>query len=138
MTQDKGHNRTTLTSNVLVCDDDTVNLEVVRELLEADYAIATSDSGETCLHKITEFQPDVVLLDVKMPKLGGEQISRLLQDGLLGETVDIVLHSGTFDAEHLAPLTRTVGALGYIVKTEDDASFQQQLEILMGKRSGRP
>ncbi len=61
---------------MLICDDDANNLEVVQELLQDDYEVASVESGEACLAKLSEFQPDVLLLDIMMPGLEQSQSIR--------------------------------------------------------------
>ena len=60
---------------ILIADDNDAN----RELLEAylvgvDCEIETSTDGQDTLDKVAEFQPDLVLLDVMMPKLSGFEV----------------------------------------------------------------
>lgn len=67
-------------SRVLIADDNEPN----RELLEAyladiDCEIATAVDGADTLDKVTSFQPDVILLDVMMPKLSGFEVCQRLK-----------------------------------------------------------
>lgn len=68
-------------SRILIADDNAAN----RELLEAYLAgvscdIALAVDGQDTLDKASEFQPDLVLLDVMMPKLSGFEVCRKLKD----------------------------------------------------------
>ena len=65
---------------ILIADDNDAN----RELLEAylvniDCEIETSVDGEDTLAKVASFQPDLVLLDVMMPKLSGFEVCEKLR-----------------------------------------------------------
>lgn len=67
-------------SRVLIADDNEPN----RELLEAyladiDCEITTAVDGADTLDKVTSFQPDVILLDVMMPKLSGFEVCQRLK-----------------------------------------------------------
>jgi CheY-like chemotaxis protein len=66
---------------ILIADDNDAN----RELLEAylvgvDCEIDTSVDGEDTLNKVESFGPDLVLLDVMMPKLSGFEVCKQLKD----------------------------------------------------------
>ncbi|MFM7034075.1 MAG: response regulator [Planctomycetia bacterium] len=99
-------------SRVLIADDNEPN----RELLEAylagiDCEIATAIDGADTLEKVTSFRPDVILLDVMMPKLSGFEVCQRLKSDpttspimvlmvtALGELGDIerAVESGTDD-----------------------------------------
>ena len=67
-------------SRVLIADDNEPN----RELLEAyltgvECQIATAVDGRDTLDKVASFQPDVILLDVMMPKLSGFEVCQQLK-----------------------------------------------------------
>jgi CheY-like chemotaxis protein len=68
-------------AHVLIADDNEPN----RELLEAyladiDCDIATAVDGADTLDKVASFRPDVILLDVMMPKLSGFEVCQRLKD----------------------------------------------------------
>ncbi len=70
------------THRILIADDNAAN----RELLEAylvgvDCEIETSVDGQDTLDKVASFQPDLVLLDVMMPRLSGFEVCEKLKDG---------------------------------------------------------
>jgi CheY-like chemotaxis protein len=66
---------------ILIADDNAAN----RELLEAyladfDCEIETAVDGKDTLDKVASFEPDLLLLDVMMPKLSGFEVCRKLKD----------------------------------------------------------
>jgi two-component system, OmpR family, alkaline phosphatase synthesis response regulator PhoP len=69
------------THRILIADDNSAN----RELLEAyladiDCEIETAVDGQDTLDKVHAFKPDLVLLDVMMPKLSGFEVCRKVKD----------------------------------------------------------
>lgn len=70
---------------ILIVDDNPNNLELLRVRLTAQgYQLVTAVDGEDALAKVREFEPDLVLLDVMMPKLDGiSVVKQLKQDNKL-------------------------------------------------------
>ena len=57
---------------ILIAEDNAVNRELLRELLEMrGYAVTEACDGQEALEKIAETQPDILLLDLGMPVLDG-------------------------------------------------------------------
>ena len=57
---------------ILVCDDNFDILKVIKILLELKgYDVVTTSSGEECIEKALEINPDFIFLDVMMPEMDG-------------------------------------------------------------------
>lgn len=68
-------------STILIAEDNLVNRELLREMLEAkNYRVAEARDGKEALAKIDEIKPDLVLLDLNMPVLDGFATIRLIRD----------------------------------------------------------
>jgi DNA-binding NarL/FixJ family response regulator len=114
---------TTSILRALVVDDHRLMLAAVRRALSRSHAlevVAEVDDATKVVPAIRDSRPDVVLLDVRMPRLDGltclERIQRMYPD------VAVVVLSTFDDEEHLAG-ARERGARGYIVKTVEPASL---------------
>ena len=67
-------------SRVLIADDNEPNREILEVYLaEIDCEIATAIDGRDTLDKVAAFRPDVILLDVMMPKLSGFEVCQRLK-----------------------------------------------------------
>ena len=67
-------------SRVLIADDNEPNRELLEVYLtDIDCDIATAVDGKDTLEKVAEFHPDVILLDVMMPKLSGFEVCQRLK-----------------------------------------------------------
>ena len=65
---------------ILVVDDVPDNLEIVRLRLESQgYRVATAADGVEALERMREFEPDLVVLDVMMPRLDGIEVVRTMR-----------------------------------------------------------
>jgi CheY-like chemotaxis protein len=67
-------------SKILIADDNQPNVELLEAYLsEVDCEIATAYDGHETLEKVTQFEPDLILLDIMMPKLSGFEICKMLK-----------------------------------------------------------
>jgi NarL family two-component system response regulator LiaR len=101
---------------ILIVDDHAVVREGLRtflDLQEGFEVIGEAGDGEEAVQLAARLQPDVVLMDLVMPKLDGVDAMRRLRDSL-PETRVIVLTS-FLDDERLLPAMRA-GAAGYLLK----------------------
>ena len=64
-------------SKILIADDNQPNVELLEAYLaEVDCEIAVAADGHETLEKVAEFKPDLILLDIMMPKLSGFEVCR--------------------------------------------------------------
>jgi len=67
-------------SKILIADDNPTNVELLEAYLDGvDCEIAVAVDGHDTLAKVTEFQPDLILLDIMMPKLSGFDVCKMLK-----------------------------------------------------------
>jgi DNA-binding response OmpR family regulator len=65
---------------ILIADDNPQNVELIEAFLsEFSFTTATAVDGEETLRKAAEFHPDLILLDVMMPKVSGFEVCRRLK-----------------------------------------------------------
>ena len=75
---------------VLLVDDDVNILSELEPGLELEgYEVLCARDGEEALRKVASFAPDVVILDIRMPKINGREVLRRLRAG--GDTVPILI-----------------------------------------------
>jgi two-component system, OmpR family, alkaline phosphatase synthesis response regulator PhoP len=68
-------------NRILIADDNQSNRELLEAYLtEIDCEVENAVDGQDTLAKARSFQPDVILLDVMMPKLSGFEVCRQLKD----------------------------------------------------------
>ena len=114
----------------LLVEDETLVRQGIRKLLELDPRIeiaAEAADGEEALRRIGEDRPDVVLLDVRMPRLDGLGVLRALRDRP-GAPPCLVLT--TFDDRALALEAIREGARGYLRKDVTLAELVTAVETL--------
>src|ERR1700760_2248949 len=99
---------------VLVVDDEENIRLVLRTLLKKQgYEVEVADSGESALAMIETFGPDVILTDVRMPKMGGLDLLATLRVKQVPATVIVMSAYGNID---LALEAIKAGAYDYVSK----------------------
>jgi len=119
---------------VLICDDQDIVREGLRLILETSPGIEVvgmAQDGAEALELIPKAQPDVVLMDLKMPGMNGIQATRLIRDKYPAIRV---LALTTFDADEWVFDAIRSGAAGYLLK---DTPRHRLVEAIQGTAEGK-
>ena len=125
-----------MTYRVLVADDQAPFRRAARSVLgaTADFElVAEATSGEDAVALVDTLRPDVVLMDIKMPGIGGIEAARSIT-ATHPETITILL--STYREEDLPPQARTCGAAAYLHKSDFAGPVLREL-LDGGRASGR-
>ena len=77
---------------VLIADDNPQGVELLEAYLgDSDYEIETAADGEETLRKVQEWQPDLILLDIMMPKISGFEVCKRLRADPATRDVAVVM-----------------------------------------------
>jgi DNA-binding NarL/FixJ family response regulator len=104
--------------SVLLVDDHPVVRAGIRNLLEKAVDITVvgeASNGEEALQLVKDLSPDVLLLDMEMPGLRGNEVAQQLQKD--GASVRILALSAHDDKQYIQELL-AIGASGYLIKEE--------------------
>ena len=72
--------RTPTTPRVLIADDNPQGVELLEAYLStSDYEIETASDGDETLRKVKQWHPDLILLDIMMPKISGFEVCKRLR-----------------------------------------------------------
>lgn len=115
---------------ILLADDDRLILMTLAEgLVDAGFAVITARNGEQALELCRTEQPDLALLDIRMPGLDGLALARRLR--LEGQTPFIMLTA--YDDADLVREAVEAGALGYLIKPIDVARIVPQVHAALAR-----
>ncbi len=105
---------------VLVVDDDEAIVEMFVELLERDgrFEVKTASTGYLAGILTEQFQPDIILLDFKLPDINGTAVCRTIRSNPNYEHIKIIAISGVADPDEVEEL-RAAGADEFIRKPFD-------------------
>ena len=101
---------------ILIVDDEADIIEILQFVLEAQgYECVTAMVGETGLNLAREINPDLIILDVMMPKINGYKISRLLKYDNKYKDIPILMITARSQEEDKV-IGEETGANEYITK----------------------
>ena len=124
---------------MLVVDDDRVIQQLVEVNLELEgHDIATAGNGEEALAKAVEFNPDVIVLDVMMPKMDGREVCRRLKADPRTADIPVVFLSARAQ-EMDVNSGLDIGAAAYLTKPFDPADLLETIDrVLAGETFPAP
>jgi DNA-binding NarL/FixJ family response regulator len=102
---------------VLIVDDHDIVILGLKALLSRNHDIeivAITTDGEETIHKVEEFEPDVVVLDIDLPKISGIEVTEYITKNF--PHVKVLLHTSFADEAHIVSGFEA-GAAGYVPKT---------------------
>jgi DNA-binding response OmpR family regulator len=123
---------------VLVVDDEPDLVRVLEFGLKASgYTVEVASDGQEGLKKAREIKPDVILLDLMLPKLDGYKVCRLLKfDDRFKHIPIIILSARTQEGDQTLALE--MGANRFVTKPYDFAEILGYIETLLKSPSVRP
>jgi len=120
---------------ILVVDDNAANVDILRARLAANgYEILTAGDGEQALQAIREHQPDLVLLDVMMPKLDGIEVCRRVRADASIPFVPIILVTAKSDPKDVVAALEA-GGDEYLTKPVDQAALVARVKSMLRIKS---
>jgi class 3 adenylate cyclase len=122
-------------ARILVVDDVPDNIDILQMRLESQgYEVVTAGDGVEALEKIRELLPDLVLLDVMMPKMDGiETVKRLKADGSL-PFIPVILVTAKADATDVIAGLES-GGDDYLTKPVDHAALSARVRAMLRIKS---
>ena len=112
---------------IMITDDHSMIREGLKNLLELDGDIEVIDeaeNGEECLQKLLTVKPDVLLLDINMPKMNGLEVLKSLKDAK--SKVKVLILTVHNETEYLMKAVE-IGINGYVLKDSESAELKKAI-----------
>ncbi len=121
-----------MSKTILAADDDLDTLNIIKIKLEArQFKVITVRDGEQALRAVREHTPDLIILDVMMPKLSGFKVARLIKfDAKSSQIPLILLTARSQEADRATGLE--MGADVYLNKPFDPEQLLKEVLRLLG------
>lgn len=114
---------------VLLVDDDALIVRMYQNKLDQDgYKVKTAFNGEEALIQIMKEKPDLILLDVMMPKMNGVETLKALKKESNTRLIPVIILTNLGDNPEDIENAKSLGALDYLIKSQ--TSLKQLSEIV--------
>lgn len=101
---------------ILLVEDDVFILELLADkLIKSGFEVSIAKNGEECMNVVKSLKPDVVLLDILLPKIDGFEILRQMKASQDLSNIPILIISNLGQKEEIQK-ARDLGANDYIIK----------------------
>jgi CheY-like chemotaxis protein len=114
---------------ILVVDDEKDLLILLREILENEgFEVVTAESGKECLEKLKALKPDLIILDMMMPKMSGDEtLKKIREDPKNKDLKAVFLTVARISEETMFNLGK-LNILDYINKPFDNEELVKRIK----------
>lgn len=105
-------------SKVLLVEDDQLLIKMYKTKFESEgFEVLTADNGESGLKIAFEQQPSIILLDMMMPKMSGDEVLKKLKETPQTQAIPVIVFSN-LSQEDEAQKVKALGAKEYLLKAD--------------------
>ncbi len=124
--------------HVLVVDDYAENVELLKELLTASgYEVTTAYDGDEALKKVDKRKPDLILLDIMMPKMDGYQVCEALRGKEDTKEIPIIFVTAKTEVKDWTHAIFNVGVNSYITKPINPKKLLDKVKSVLKMKHSR-
>jgi two-component system, cell cycle response regulator DivK len=117
---------------VLIVEDVPLNRDLLVQLLEDRYRLVHAADGEAALSQAAQARPDLILLDLSLPRMDGwEATRRLKADAELAKIPVVVISARAMPGDE--ERARNAGCDDFLTKPVDETVLFQKLERYLGR-----
>lgn len=122
-----------LNKKILIIEDNDEMRMVLTEIFESIYHVIALPSGEKALDKIKETMPDLILLDIMLPKISGIELCKKIKSDLATRSIPVVLITAAATSEKKLEGLQ-IGADDYVTKPFDTKELITRCNGLINNR----
>ncbi len=105
-------------TKIAIIEDDTVINQMYRMKFEADgFEVQVADNGKSGVSMVESFAPDLILLDIQMPEMTGDEALAKIRSQPWGARIPVIILTNT-GAEESPKSLKDLGVHSYLVKAE--------------------
>ena len=121
--------------HVLLVEDDTFLLDIYKKKFEMEgIKVSTCDNGEKCLTDVKKKKPDIILLDILLPKLDGFSVLEKLKTDSATKSIPVILLTNLGQRDDVERGLK-LGAFDYLIKAHFKPSeIVDKIKKALGKK----
>ena len=117
---------------IKLVDDSSVMLRNIKNILDRKYMVFITTSGKQALHAIPEKEPDLVVLDYKMPEMDGRAVFEEMQKDEYMKNIPVIFLTSVSDRKTIQSILKLQPA-GYILKPPDQDKVLETIQEALRK-----
>jgi CheY-like chemotaxis protein len=123
---------------ILVVDDYVENVELLEELLTSSgYEVSTASDGDEALQRVKESHPDLILLDIMMPRMDGYQVCEALRAKDDTKEIPIIFVTAKTEVKDWTHAIFNVGVNSYITKPINPKKLLDKVKSVLKMKHSR-
>ncbi len=125
-----------MTKMILLVEDDPISAEVLSDYLEAHgYETSIARTGPEALQKLRDESPDLMLVDVQLPRRNGFEVCHEVRKQVNGKDLPLLLMSAVYTDQARGDMYARDGlnAQGYLVKPFELSDMLDRVQSLIGE-----
>lgn len=105
-------------AKIAIIEDDQAISQMYRFKFEGEgYEVETADNGKLGLELVESMKPDIILLDIMMPEMTGDEMLEKLRATTWGKTIKVIILTNMGEQE-IPPKVKELGVSGIILKAD--------------------
>lgn len=123
-----------MSEKILIVEDNEINMKLIKTILKTKgYLLSEARDGEEVLQAVVRERPDLILMDIQIPKIDGLEATRRIRkmEGL-GNTLIVALTAHAMEGDREKILE--AGCNGYIAKPINTRTFIEEIEAMLAKK----
>lgn len=123
---------------ILVVDDEPGYVDLLRDMLVSKgYVVPTAYDGREAIAKVESEKPDLIILDIKMPKISGYEVCRLLRDDKRFKDIPVIMLTALRELEDVKT-GMSLGAVSFVSKPFEQHTLLAMIHGLIGPAATQP
>ena len=118
-------------ARILIVEDNTDLLTVLRDLLGTEHEVVTARRGEEAITKAQQARPDLVILDLQLPSMDGIETGRWIKDDLAPDPVPILALTALAQAGDAEAILRSGCCDAYMAKPASLDEIRRKVDELL-------
>lgn len=112
---------------IMLVDDSPILLRNLKSILDQRYEVLLTTSGQQALKAIPEKEPDLVILDYKMPEMDGKAVFEEMQKDEKMKDIPVIFLTSVSDSKSIQSILKLKPA-GYILKPPDQEKVMETIQ----------
>ncbi len=118
-------------AKVLLIEDEESLRHLYSQILTArNYTVETAEDGEKALLKLSQFKPDIIVLDIIMPRFNGMEFLKVLKNNSEYKVIPVLMLSAVSEMRKIRECL-DIGAVGYITKESSIDEIAAKLNLVL-------